>query len=446
MYTVDSSLRSSPIGTWQIWRDAIAPHNSEEAAEIAAHYFTMAPRFGLNADLALGQACEECTWFTDWKWRQNRNPAGIGSTSRDVPGAVFRSIEEGIRAHLEHLCCYVYTGETCPADHRALADPRHAFHDGLPAVRDLQRAERTWATAPGYAAAIVAIANEVTRKGDGMAAIPTSADIGYAVRWHAAADVGPARALADIRWFVVHDTEGRMAGDEATLTGSGSPVASALGLIDRDGSLVMMVPLDRTAWCCANQAVDKLAVNVELSGFSSAGYTDDQYRSLAALFRWVVAEGCPIPAIYIGKRSADGGPLPDDPGILGHQDVPDPNHAHQWGGEDHHQDPGPLFRWDYLLELIGGDVHPVQAAFAPGNTIGKIPMLHPFSSRWFALDAHGWALPQMGFPEKPEQTLPTGRRVQRFERGWYGTQAASDPWDVVAIPPEECAALGLPMG
>lgn len=79
--------------------------------------------------------------------------------------------------------------------------------------------------------------------------------------------------------------------------------------------------------------------------------------------------------------------------------------------------------------------------FADGNPWGPVPMRHPFWSRWDLLNRQGLALPQMGWPLKPERTLPNGRRVQEFERGSYGTQAAPDPWDVVQLLPSEVAAL-----
>ncbi len=271
-----------------------------------------------------------------------------------------------------------------------------------------------------------------------MAVAPTPEEIGYPVRVHVAADVGPARDLADIRWFIVHDTEGHFTSDEAVLTSPSPPVESAHALIDRDGTLVLMVPLERTAWTPGNDDVAAASINVELSGFATEPYTDAQYASLAAFFRWCTRQGCTIPAVYIGRRDADGGPLPDVPGIIGHQDVPDPDHPGQWGGVAHHTDPGPHFAWDRLVALIqsGGGEHPADDLVSD-NPFGPVPLRPPFADRWRALDASGLALPMMGYPMAAECTLGNGRRVQRFERGWYGTQDAPAPWNVVALMPEE---------
>ena len=170
--------------------------------------------------------------------------------------------------------------------------------------------------------------------------------------------------------------------------------------------------------------------NVELSGFAAEPYTDDQYRCLAAFFRWCVARGMVVPAVYVGKE--------DRPGICGHQDVADPDHPGEWGGAAHHTDPGPLFQWERLIAAINqAAVEQPSLFYAAGNPLGAIPMAAPFWNRWHALDTLGLALPMMGYPQAVERTLASGRRVQRFERGWFGTQDAPDPWDLVALLPAE---------
>lgn len=81
-----------------------------------------------------------------------------------------------------------------------------------------------------------------------------------------------------------------------------------------------------------------------------------------------------------------------------------------------------------------------------GNPYGPIPVKVPFWPRWDALNTMGkpldhpgavnpagLALPTLGYPVEPETTLPTGRRVQRFERGWLATDKGSDPFDCVVL-------------
>ena len=77
---------------------------------------------------------------------------------------------------------------------------------------------------------------------------------------------------------------------------------------------------------------------------------------------------------------------------------------------------------------------PVQNVFTiPGNPFGAVTLMAPFWNRWNALDQAGLALPMLGYAVKAEQTLPNGRRIQQFERGWLGTQDAPDPWDCVVL-------------
>jgi hypothetical protein len=197
----------------------------------------------------------------------------------------------------------------------------------------------------------------IKEKGGGnnnMTAIPSSTDIGFPVRVHWAADVGPDRTLDKITWFVVHDTEGGMGGDEYVLTSADAPVESCHALIAPDGTLVFTLELTKTAWTPGNDYVAQRSINVELSGFQSKGYTDAQYKSLAAFFVWCLKQGCSIPATYVAKSGTAG--------IIGHQDVPNPNQPGKFGGASGHTDPGPLFDWNkfirYIKEAGGGGAAP----------------------------------------------------------------------------------------
>lgn len=187
--------------------------------------------------------------------------------------------------------------------------------------------------------------------GGGEVAIPTQEDIGYPVRTHWAAEYGDNRSLSMVNKFVVHDTEGYFANDEPYLAAATAPVASCHALIAPDGELVFMVPLEKTAWTPGNDAVAQTSINVEMSGFQSKEYTDAQYKSMAAFFRWCVAQGCAIPAEYAAKTGRAG--------ILGHQDVPNPYQGGKFGGASGHTDPGPLFDWNKFIQLCKEGAGPV---------------------------------------------------------------------------------------
>lgn len=334
------------------WRGVLTQHGAVGgAAAIVASYASWCAKYGIDANLALAQACHESTYFTSERWVNEWNPAGLGVTSGNVILPPYASFDQGIQAHVEHLCAYIYGAATCPCDHLRLADRRHFFHLGRRALAGLEAGPKWAVPGDGYVAGIVAIANEVTAGGQPMSNVPTEADIGYPVRIDYASLIGPARDLGSVKWFVQHDTEGGYQGSLSVLKGN---TASVHALIDTDGALTFMVPLGRTAWTAGNDQVSRQAVQCEWVGFASKGYTEDQYRSGAAFVRWCIAQGMTgVPVTYIGKVDADGGPEPDVPGILGHQDVPNPDVPGRWGGVSGHTDPGPLFKWDHFLALIG---------------------------------------------------------------------------------------------
>jgi hypothetical protein len=215
----------------------------------------------------------------------------------------------------------------------------------------------------GYINAVVKSMNSWIGS-NSMTAVPGPADIGYPVRIHWASDTGPDRELNTVNTFIVHDTEGYFANDEPYLAAATAPVASCHALIAPDGTLVYMVPLTTTAWTPGNPAVAEKSINVEMSGFQTKPYTDAQYRSVAAFFNWCVAQGCPIPATYVGKSGTAG--------IIGHQDVPDPYRPGKFGGASGHTDPGPLFDWGKLTAYIsegrksGFDPNPGKFNVGPG--------------------------------------------------------------------------------
>jgi hypothetical protein len=163
MYTTDSSIIGyQPIASG--WRAALTAHGAvPDADTILAAYDASCRALHLDPNLALSQACHEATYFTSTRWTQENNPAGLGVTSNNTPPNPFKTPQEGIQAHCEHLCCYCYTIAACPCDHAHLSDRRHFFHDGMPRIADLERLPaRGWANPGiGYVESIVSIANSI---------------------------------------------------------------------------------------------------------------------------------------------------------------------------------------------------------------------------------------------------------------------------------------------
>jgi hypothetical protein len=392
-YSTSSSFLSAPGTNQRAWADAIRTHNKDQADAIAAAYFTLGAQIGINADLAIAQACHESGWFTSGHWVNQFNPCGLGVTSDTARGATYTNIGDGIKAHYEHLVCYVMPNDPPIIARWGMLDTRHLFHDGMPRVSDLVRPNRKWAVpGDGYADAIVRIANQVaTGGGTVVGSTPTEADLGYPGHVHYASGSGEAMDISAVRWFVIHDTEGYFAGDEQTLSGQ----ISAHLLIAKTGEWRFMVPLASAAYATGNIDVNRQSISVEQSGFADAhdgGYTDAQYRCAAAFYRWCVANGMVnVPAVYVGKRDADGGPEPDVAGILGHQDVPRDDGKPGWGGNYGHQDPGPTYDWNKLIAYIGNappPPPPTPAFVIDGHDVGEgfyndLTLMGDNRLRWF---------------------------------------------------------------
>jgi hypothetical protein len=204
----------------------------------------------------------------------------------------------------------------------------------------------------GYANTVVTLMNGWISSGGSMADLfPTAADLGLPanmVRIHKAADIGPWRPLSQVKWDIGHDTQGGFIGSESTLTADDGNVASCHALIDVTGFIVLSVPLDFTAWTPGNDYYAERSINIELVGFQTGPYTEAQYRSYAAYYRWAVAQGCPIANSYIGKKGLASG-------HLGHEDVPNP-FGPGYGGRSGHTDPGAYFLWDKFVLYCGGSV------------------------------------------------------------------------------------------
>ena len=125
-------------------------HVSEVSA-IAEHYIQEAAIEGVNHDVAFCQMCIETNYLRfggDVHRRQN-NFSGIGATGHGVPGAFFKSVQIGIRAHIQHLKAYASRKPL----QRGLVDPRFSRvrRGSAPYVEDLTG---KWAVDPHYGAKI----------------------------------------------------------------------------------------------------------------------------------------------------------------------------------------------------------------------------------------------------------------------------------------------------
>ncbi|MBO8169366.1 MAG: N-acetylmuramoyl-L-alanine amidase, partial [Thermoanaerobacteraceae bacterium] len=87
-------------------------------------YYSIAPKYGIRADVALCQACKETGFFRFGglvKPEQN-NFCGLGATGPGNPGHSFPDRATGVEAHIQHLYAYA-TKDPLPAGVKKM-DPR----------------------------------------------------------------------------------------------------------------------------------------------------------------------------------------------------------------------------------------------------------------------------------------------------------------------------------
>lgn len=127
------------------------PCPNERLQEFARLYISECKIEGVNHDVAFAQMCHETGFLTftgDVDPSQN-NFAGIG-TFDGKPGHTFRTVNEGIRAHVQHLKGY---GSREPLS-TLMVDPRYKTLQGLSKVfgqcKTLQDLTGKWATDKNY--------------------------------------------------------------------------------------------------------------------------------------------------------------------------------------------------------------------------------------------------------------------------------------------------------
>lgn len=86
----------------------IAPLTATEATTIAAAYWRIGARYGIDPVPALGQSIHETAAYTfgNQVSAAQHNPAGLGATNDGAAGGGWRDWPHGIEAHYIHLLCW----------------------------------------------------------------------------------------------------------------------------------------------------------------------------------------------------------------------------------------------------------------------------------------------------------------------------------------------------
>lgn len=163
------------------------------------------------------------------------------------------------------------------------------------------------------------------------------------------------RGLGDIRRIVIHVAEGGFA---STYTWFRNPAAQASAhyVVSSSGRVAQMVPEQDIAWHAGNWDYNVSSIGIEHAGYTNVTrFPDAQYRGSAAL-AGSVARRYLIP--------------PDRRHVIGHYQVPDPFHHGQFGGADHHTDPGRTWNWPRYMAYVRMDSAQTWTASADNGDAG----------------------------------------------------------------------------
>src|SRR5207248_3706196 len=137
----------------------------------------------------------------------------------------------------------------------------------------------------------------------------------------------PGRGGNAITTIVIHDMEGSYSGSIAWFQNPSAQASAHYDVRSSDGQITQQVHDGDIAWHAGNWTVNQHSIGIEHEGYAHTGatwYTEAMYKSSAALTRWLAD------TFHVAK---------DRSHIIGHYEVPDPNHAGLYGGIDHHHDP-----------------------------------------------------------------------------------------------------------
>lgn len=99
--------------------------SNQKISYIVKTYIWESSYEGINHDVAFVQMCHETNFlnFGGTVVQQQNNFCGLGTTSTSERGAYFKTIKDGIRAHVQHLKAY---GSKAPLNNKCV-DPRFSL-------------------------------------------------------------------------------------------------------------------------------------------------------------------------------------------------------------------------------------------------------------------------------------------------------------------------------
>ncbi|MBN0043864.1 N-acetylmuramoyl-L-alanine amidase [Streptomyces actuosus] len=142
----------------------------------------------------------------------------------------------------------------------------------------------------------------------------------------------------EIRYILLHDTEGSYDGSLAVFQNSNTYASAHYLIRASDGLVTQMVENKNEAWHAGNKSMNMHSIGIEHEGYAikdGSWYTEPQYESSAALVKYLAAE-YDVPL--------------DREHIIGHDEVPGPLDNNV---RSQHWDPGPFWDWNHYMQLLG---------------------------------------------------------------------------------------------
>ena len=137
--------------------------------------------------------------------------------------------------------------------------------------------------------------------------------------------------------IVIHDTEVPFA-EAIRIFQDPTRQASANYVVSAGGQIVQTVLEKDIAWHAGNWDYNTGAIGIENEGYAytQGSYTRAEYRASAQLAASICSRwGVPMDRAH----------------VIGHNQVPDPDHPELFGGSAHRTDPGPYWDWNYFMRL-----------------------------------------------------------------------------------------------
>lgn len=118
-----------------------------EIDPIIAAYTALGEMTRMGNVYPLAQWAKETGWGTSYKWRTNRNAAGLGATNDGAQGGIFPTMTNGIFAQFAHLLCYA----TMPQENTLTIE---ALAQMSPRIKEMETvygrgSARTWQSLSG---------------------------------------------------------------------------------------------------------------------------------------------------------------------------------------------------------------------------------------------------------------------------------------------------------